>query len=306
MAILNRASDGLPSVLVVLVRTLRKKGTMARDKLEALVAPPSLQQVSETFNNGLQVRQTLNRWVQLGLFEEEEGAISMATGYEEGPVDGIAGLKALGTQLRRLVLAAENNEDFLLPEPKKAADFTHAVCWMLSQDPFELTSGGYKDLVNQMENRQFPGEPVAFQNDTRWAGFKDWAPLLGFGWNTGMPRANTFIIDPTRAVEDALSLVFGGRSELAQSDFFGALSRALPVVDGGEYRLKVEASLVGGRWRPTSEHEVSPTLSLSLLRLQESGRLVLETRSDAPYRTLLGQEFAADRRVSHLRLQEAT
>jgi hypothetical protein len=304
MSILNRASDGLASVLVVLVRTLRKKGSMARDKLEALVAPPSLEHVDTGFKKGLQVRQTLNRWVQIGLFQEEDGAISMAKGYEEGPTEGIAGLRALGTQLRQLVLATDNNQGLLSSKPGMAADFTHAVCWMLAQDPFELTSGGYKDLVNQMENRQFSGEPFPFQNDTRWAGFKDWAPLLGFGWNTGVPRANTFLLDPTRAVEEVLSLVFGGRSELPESDFFGALSKALPVVDGGDYRLKVEGRLLHNQWHPTAGHEVSPSLSLSLLRLHESGRLVLESRSDAPYRTLLGQEFVADRRVSHLRLQE--
>ena len=306
MAILNRASDGLPSVLVVLIRTLRKMGPMARDLLESLVAPPSLQQVSTTFDNGKMVRQTLNRWVQIGLFVEEEGHIALAEGFGEGPTEGITGLRALGTQLRRLVLASENNQDLLRPEPGQTADFTHALCWMLAQDPFSLTTGGYKDLINRMESDQFPAEPWAFRNDTRWAGFMDWAPLLGFGWNTRVPTSNTFITDPTLAVADALPRVFDAHSELPQGEFFYALADALPVVDGGAYRTQVEARLVGNTWRPTGAHEVSPSLSLSLLRLQERGRLFLESRSDAPHRTLLGQRFLEVRRVSHLRLPEVS
>lgn len=306
MAILNRASDGLPSVLAVLVRTLRKMGPLERDQLEALVAPPSLQQVSSTFGDGKQVRQTLNRWLQIGLFADTDGRISLAEGYSEGPTEGIAGLRALGTQLRRLVLAPENNQDLLRPQPGQTADFTHALCWMLAQDPFYLTTGSYEELINRMESDQFPDEPWAFRNDTRWDGFRDWAPLLGFGWYAHVPKAGTFITDPTEAVVDALPKVFDARYELPQADFFYALADALPVVDGGAYRTQVEARLLGNTWRPTGVHEVSPSLSLSLLRLQEAGRLLLESRSDAPYRTLLGQGFGEVRRVSHLRLREVS
>jgi hypothetical protein len=304
MSILNRASDGLPSVLVVLVRTLRKIGPMERGRLETLIAPSSLQQVSTTFDNGKMVRQTLNRWIQIGLFVEEDGQISLAKGYEEGATEGIVGLRTLGRQLRQLVLVPDNNDDLLRPEPNYAADFTHAVCWMLAQDPFHLTTGSYVEHINHLESGQFSEEPWAFRNDTRWAGFLDWAPLLGFGWNAHVPKAKTFIIDPTEAVDDALPWVFDDRHELSQSDFFHALADALPVVDGGAYRSKVEARLAGNTWRPTGRHEVSPSLSLSLFRLQEAGVLMLESRSDAPYRTLLGQGFAEVRKVSHLRFLE--
>ena len=306
MAILNRTSDGLPNVLVLLVRTLRQKGAMGRAQLEALVAPPSLQQISSTFDNGKMVHQTLTRWIQIGLFHDEDGYISMSKGYETGSTKGIAGLKALGSQLRQLILDPSNNEDLLIDKPGKAADFTRAVCWVLAQDPFHLTTGSYKDLINRMENDQFPDEPWAFRNDTRWAGFTDWAPLLGFGWNSHVPKNNTFIIDPTKAVEDALPEVFSGRSEMSQDDFFHELADQLPVIDNGAYRTKVEDILIENSWHPIKTHEVSPSLSLSLLRLQEANRLHLESRSDAPHRTLLGRGFANIRKVSHLRLLEVS
>lgn len=306
MSILNLTSDGLPSVLVVLVRTLRAMGPLEREELEAVVAPPSLQQVSTTFKEGAMVRRTLNRWSQIGLFVEANERVSLSDSAKEGPLRGLGGLRVLGAQLRRLVLAPENNGDLVHPEPSHAADFTHALCWMLAQDPFQLTTGSYYDLINRMENAQYSEKPWAFQNDTRWGGFVTWAPLLGFGWNAHVPRANTFICDPTAAVGDALPEIFDTRNEIAQAEFFHGLANALPVMDGGTYRTQVEARLTSNTWRPTQAHEVSPSLSLSLLRLQESGRLWLDSRSDAPHRILLGQGFRELQRVSHLRLRRAS
>ena len=305
MGILNRPSDGLPSVLVILIRTLRKMGPMPRETLEALVAPPTLQHVHSAFKNGEKVRQTLTRWLQIGLFEESDGTVRLSAGNETGSTEGTAGLRLLGAQLRERVLLPANNEDLLRTEPSHTADFTHALCWMLAQDPFQLTTGGYKDLISQMESKQFPANPWAFQNDTRWAGFLEWAPLLGFGWHSGSPNGGAFITDPTAAVGDSLADVFAGRAELAADDFLRGLATALPVVDGGAYRTQMESRLVENTWHTIGDREVSPTLSLSLLRLHEAGRIELESRSDAPDHTLLGQGFAAVRKVSHFRLHGA-
>ncbi|MGE0322133.1 MAG: protein DpdG [Polyangiaceae bacterium] len=307
MGILNRASDGLPSVLVVLVRVLHKKGRMKREQLEALVAPPSLQRVSQTFDNGKMFRQTLKRWTQIGLFVEEEGEVALSEECTLGVTAGVEGLRALGNQCRRLVLAPKNNEDLVRVEPSQAADFTRALCWVLAQDPFRLTTGGYNEVISRMEIEQFQSEPWAFHpNSTRWDGFRDWAPLLGFGWLSSLSssRSAVFIADPTEAVAQAMPAVFGTRTELPESDFFAGLAAHLPVLDGGSYRRSIEACLSENKWRPTALHEVSPTLTLSLFRLQEENRLVLESRSDAPHRTLLGLGFAEVGRVSHLALPQ--
>ena len=173
-----------------------------------------------------------------------------------GPTDGIVGLRALGTQFRRLVLAPKNNEDLVRVEPGQAADFTRALCWVLAQDPFQFTTGNYRDCVSPMEIDQFHDEPSAFSpNETRWDGFRDWAPLLGFGWNSSLSLSPRFIADPTEAVADALPSVFGTRTELPEADFFRGLAGVLPVVDGGTYRMSVEARL-SGKWRPTEAHEI--------------------------------------------------
>lgn len=292
MGILNRTNEGLHSVLVVLVRALQHYGPMERERLEQHIAPASV-------TDGNMLRQTLNRWLDLGLFRMEDERICLHPSCTGLNPDSIGGLRRLGTMLRSLLLEPANNRDILVAEPSKGADFTHALCWALAQDPFAFCQGGWDGLINPLQLNQYHQEPRALQNDTRWAGFQDWAPVVGFAWTSRIPRRNSFMIDPTHAVEDTLPELFGDRDELPQSDFFAGLADLLPVVDRGPYRLQVEARL-GGSWRRVEDHEVSPSLSLALLRLEGSGHLRLDLRSDAGPRSLLGGGFRHLRQVSHL------
>lgn len=292
MGILNRPSEGLHSVLVVLVRALQFYGPMEREALEHRVAPPSI-------TDGLQFRQTLNRWLDLGLFLADGDRVKLhqdCTGFDPSSIDG---LRRLGALLRRLLLEPANNLDLLEAEPSRGADFTHALCWALAQDPLALCQGGWDALINPLQLSQYKEEPRAFRNDTRWAGFQEWATAVGFAWTGRIPRRNSFMVDPSHAVEDALPVLFSGRNELMQADFFSGLAELLPVLDRGLYRRQTEARL-GGTWRRADEHEVSPTLSLALQRLEAGGRLRLDLRSDAEDRTLLGHEFVFVRKVSHI------
>lgn len=273
---------------------------MPRDRLLETVAPPSLGHHSTSFKGGLQARQTLNRWTQIGLFHEADGQIHLRDGLEKTISLDVDGVLYLGGILRNLILLPENNDDLGSDEPGAGADFTFAVSWMLAQDPFYLTSGSYEEVISPRDNEQFQQAPRAFRNDTRWDGFREWAPALGFGWISHIPKGNTFVPDPTAAVGEQLPTVFGQHHELPQGSFLGRLAEQLPVVDGGKYRRLVESRLGGGTWRPTAEHEVSPSLTLALLHLEAEGRIKLEERSDAPFRTLLGHGFREVRKVSHV------
>lgn len=294
MGILNRASEGMHSVLVVLVRVLQSYGPMERERLEQFVAP-------STVTDGQCVRQTLNRWLDLGLLVEENERVGLHPGCGGIDVDSIGGLRRLGALLRGLLLDPANNREFLEPEPSKGADFTHALCWALAQDPFDLSQGKWES-INPRQLDQYTKVPRAFQNDTRWVGFQDWAKAVGFASSIFLRK--TCLLDPTHAIEDTLSELYTGYSELPQAEFFSRLAQRLPVIDRGLYRQQVEARL-GGSWRRIEEHEVSPSLSLALLRLEAAGRIRLDCRSDAEYRTLLGKGFGILRPVSHLALLES-
>lgn len=302
MGILNRPSDGLPSVLFALVRTLRALGPMPEAELLAICAPAALQDHATTFEDGKQARQTLRRWRQLGLFEEIDGKITLI--YEARAVDvtGLAGVFRLGGLLRKLVLNAENNAQLNAPEGELAADLTLALSWALAQDVLTMPGGAYSEL-NELDIRQLPNPPSAFQNDTRWTGFKEWVPLLGFGWTESKGRGSLLVVDPSAAVRDVLPAIFKSRKELPIDEFTEAIALEIPVLDGGVYRRAVEGRLEPGTWRPTQPHEISVSLSVALQRLDVLDVFRLVARADAPKRTLLGRGFREIGQVSHVVLE---
>ena len=170
---------------------------------------------------------------------------------------------------------------------------------MLAQNVFDVQAVGRK-AIEAVEVTQLPLECRVFTNDTRWPGFKAWAPFLGFGWIGRFPTKNTFVIDPTTAVADSLADIFGTQKELAHEQFFRRLAEVLPVLDGGKYRLQVEAKINRENWKEPKPDEVSTSLSRALSRLHERGDLVLDDRADASKRTLLGRNNRVLRNVSHI------
>ena len=292
MSILNRPSDGLFNVLIALVRCLGAEGAMSCDKLLNMCAPPSV------VESQVRATQTLNHWVQLGLFEQDEqGVVSLNAKLPKEVRRRDIENGELVKAVREIVLAPENNERFWESEVNRSADFTRAVSWMLAQNVFNFELVGHTE-VQKVEVAQLRNLG-AFTNDTRWAGFKSWAVFLGFGW-IGRHPSDAFVIDPTAAVRDALPQVFEGSRELRQSVFFSRLANILPVVDGGDYRMRVEQKIDRSAWPAMAPEHVSTSLSRALNRLHESGDLTLEQRADAEKRGLLGRNWRVLRNVSHI------
>lgn len=293
MSILNRASDGLHTALIVLYKCVLIEGAMPKDKLLALCAP-------STVSDGDLARKTLNRWVQLGLFEERDGNITISTGLSRECRDKRRGLVELPNALRRIVLEDANNERLWVAEDNRSGDFTRAVSWMLCQNVYTTEFAGYEEAQDR-DIAQFKDESIrAFTTSVRWAGFKDWASFLGFGWIAHFPKNKSFVIDPTVAVCDSLPDVFSKSRELDHKTFFTRLADELPVVDGGRYRREIEGRIDPEAWQAPKSDQVSTSLSRALYRLNAEGILTLESRADADKRTLLGQGQTPSRAVSHL------
>ncbi len=292
MSILNRPSDGLFNILIVLVRCLAKQNAMSREKLLNICAPPSAVDSQE------RAIQTLNRWIQLGILQEDDGDnISLESTLHSEMRSSKSNLRVLARLVRSHVLSSVNNEQFWESENNKSADFTRGVCWMLAQDVFDFNAVGHTE-VQEIEVAQLR-DARAFTNDTRWTGFKSWAVFLGFGWIGRYPN-DVFVIDPTVAVHDALPKVFEGSGELRQSVFFTRLAELLPVVDGGEFRTRVEQKIDRSVWRSPNPDEISTSLSRALIRLHDRGDIILEERADAEKRSLLGRKSRIVRNVSHI------
>lgn len=298
MSILNRPSDGQHSVLVVICKYLLHRKKASREEILAECAPPEL------VGDQKPVRQTLNTWKKLGLFQEESGTYFVAPDLAPEFRNPTGGLAALPRVARTVALRVENNNVFWESEGSLAADFTKAVSWALAQDVYTMPST--YSQVEAIEQRQIRDTSRRiFQNNTRWNGLRAWAPFLGFGWTAkGSNNADLFSPDPTVAVRDSLASVFQRDQELPAAEFLLRLSNILPVLDGGNYRRDVEASLSSESWQAPKAHEVSTSLSRAILRLHLEGSITLPPpRGDADKMDLLGQGRVM-RTFSHVTTRE--
>jgi len=292
MSILNRASDGLLSVLLALRRALIAYGPQPEARLLELCAPPSV--VSDGKPD--MARKTITRWKQLGFFEEVDGQLRLHTDVATIGVDDLDGLRAA---ILRLVLAPANNPVLTSDggddnEKSKASDCTYAAAWALTQDPYSFPAK-YRGGVEALQASQGV-EPRPFANDTRWVGFAEWAVFLGIAWSA---QKVGLVIDPAFAVRVSLPDVFMDAPELPQEPFLARLADILPIVDTGRYHVAV-MSQTARPWRPARANHISPCLSAALLTLEARGDLRLEARSDAPQRILVGRGGSEVRPVSHV------
>lgn len=289
MSLLNRTSDGMPSVLIVVHNLLAQEGPMPIQQIIDLCAP-------ESCGDASQVRQTINTWVRLGFFgksEDEKVSFSKAISKNE------KAREALPRVARRLVLSPDNNANLWTAEGGGSGDFTRSLAWLVAQDVYKTELVGWPQ-TQKLVQRQL-GRDIIFQNDTRWPGLKAWASFLGFGWISKFP-SGAFIIDPTEAVRDALPEVFNKRSKMTAEQFVRELAQSIPVLDSGDFRNGVESKLSEhGSWHPQPEGCISTSLSRSILRLIHEGILVGENQADAGSRLrLIGHAQKEIETFSHL------
>jgi hypothetical protein len=294
MTVLNRASDGLLSVLVALRNALLAFGPQTESKLLALAAPATVVPDGKPD----MARRTLTRWVQLGFFMKEGQDVFLSSDLQSIGRDDINGFRAV---VLRLLLRPDNNPAFAsdAPDDEKslASDWTRAAAWILAQDPYELPTGfGAKTNrgIEHLQNRQQVA-PKPISNDTRWSGFVEWARFAGIGHAT---HGNSFVANPAFAACSALGTIFQGTRELPQAEFLRRLQMSVPVFDGGTYRVTVESQILRD-WEPVLPNQVSPSLSIALLTLEAMRELRLEQRSDASQCTLIGRQRRPIRQVSH-------
>lgn len=264
MSILNLDSDGMPNILIVLHRSVVMHGPLDKDRLRRLCSP------AEPPNKD-RLGFTLRRWTQLGLFKPGENDKFTLDKADQNP-------ERLPTICRRLLFSNENNQRFWDNEGSLAADFTRALAFILAQDIY-VNEFGAHPKVQALEKKQFRDETRRLlQNDTRWNGLRHWGDYLGFFWEDQRRWP-----DPTAAIREELPEVFNKTNELAAEDFITRLGERLPVLDGGRYRLEIEAVLDPTEWQPPTRPDLlSTSLSRALWRLSRpGGPLRLERRADA-------------------------
>lgn len=267
MSLLNLTNDGLPNVLAMLHAAVLRAGKhVSREELLETVAPSSV-----VNDEGKMARQTLNRWIELGLFRQEGDTITV----DKRPAETrIAALEMQGFTRRiacKHALAEENNADFWASESARAADLTRSLAWMMAQDVYNASFSAFEmQEAHQISDH----ERLLMRNSTRRSGLQYWAPFLGF---SRYPYAD---IDPTVAVRDVLPDILNHGRGMRASDFVAQLAWLLPVLDGGRYQQEVLAYVKPNVLAPRNPGQLSTALSRALLCLRASGDIVMTQRSD--------------------------
>lgn len=298
MSITNQPNDGLFNVLIVLTRVVISFGSQPRsDLINACGGDDNLGPMRR-----LQLNNTLNRWTELGLFENKEDVISVAEPYRaELGSNSDKAERRLPKIARKIVLSAENNDLFWEAERNKSADFTRGLAWMLAQDVYKLDPNEKK--LHDLKLTQLPVEKVDlfFRNSARTDGLKAWMVYLGFARWMGQ-----WCIDPTDALRDILSDIFLSNKELSAPLFVQRAGELLPVLDGGQYRTKVEAQIAANALAPRQEGVLSSSMSRAIQRLVFEGDVKLDQRSDSEgVVSLVGAGGHLWRQFSHIRINDA-
>ena len=294
MSLLNRPSDGMHSVLVVIHNLIVQEGSLPFQQIVELCSP-------EGCGDPAQVRQTLKTWIEFGLFtKSEDQKVSFSKSLSKSDKTR----ENLRKVARRILFATDNNPNLWAAEGTGSSDFTRSVAWLLAQDVYQAELSNWSDAQSLLQKQTNKSINV-IQNDTRWSGLKAWSQFLGFAVSGKFP-SGVLIIDPTDAVRDSLAEVFHKRTKMAADDFIAELAKSIPVFDSGNYRKDVESKLLEhGGWTPLDENNLSTSLSRAVLRLIHEGMIVGENLSDAGSRLhLTGRANKVIETFSHLRLTE--
>lgn len=294
MTLLNRPSNGHVPSMVVLWRTARAFGPMARAKLEALCRPrvdPDQSRIPVTFAT----------WRSVGMFvEDEDGLVHLAA-----PFDAIdaTDTEALRTAVLDLLLRPENTPALLdraaTEDISRASDFVRVACWTLAQDPYRLADWNEGRVLGEAGKQGIE----LFKGAGRWSSFQEWAYFVGLG----TPTRHGFVMTPARAIREILrdgryAVVLPTTEDVPLSAFLDDVAKALPVIDGGTYRGQLDDVLrANGHGRAV--HQVSASLALALLQLHHEEEIVLTDRAaDVATRlSLIGRAGRVVRTASHVR-----
>jgi hypothetical protein len=296
MTLLNRSSNGHVPSMVVLWRTARVFGPLPRAKLEALCRPrvkPDDSRMPATFTT----------WRSLGMFVEGEGElVRLAPPFctiDEGDTE------ALRTAVLDLLLRPDNNPALLTvdlseeAEASRASDLVRVASWALAQDPYRLASWSQGRALEQARAQGID----LFRGDGRWPSFQEWAYFVGLG----VMSRHGLVMTPARAIREVLNgeqprVALTATEDVLLSTFLEDIAKAIPVVDGGTYRVQIDDVL-----RRTNHgldaHQVSPCLALALLQLHHEEEIELSDRpGDVATRlSLLGREGRVVQTASHIR-----
>jgi hypothetical protein len=175
---------------------------------------------------------------------------------------------------------ARSQTDQAILDEKNTEPFFRAMTCLLVQQGYTFMGGeillpGKNGNAQKAVNRWLPDER-GLNLSNELATFLQYGDYLGFL----EPFGEGYIVDPTRAIEPYLKVVFDSEKKLPLRVFIERLAEKIPLLDGGRFRRLLEPLMEGLGWHTREVYKVSPSLSHALLRLESSFRLRFDKASD--------------------------
>ena len=271
MTLLNRDSDGIHNILILLIRYLLNGKKSETDLINSFTVDGM---------DGGKLRSTLGKWLKLGLFKKLEGGmieIDVQQKFEKAlklkPEHAEA---VIPSMVREVVFREANNKNFWGNSDSGSSDLTRGLALLLAQDIYMTNPTSFE--ITKLAREQFKGSNVDVIQNSRDPGtITDFAKFLGF-----TSELNGTLIDPTIALIQDFKYSFEKDEEMSSKSFLDRLSHMCPVLDKGLYRISVEEKLNPEKWQKVDiGNKISTSLSFAILRLSTLKIIKLDLKDDS-------------------------
>lgn len=223
------------------------------------------------------LKETLNFWSDLGLWERSENKIRAKD----------ANASELNLPARLCECVFDKKVDVI--DGNGIEPLIRSMALFLSLGQYTLVGNKHfkSTDISSIASKYFPS---VSENQTRLSINNSDSPVLSayglfLGFFEKLDKSH-FTIDPTRLLKPFIQKVLSrdnARDWLSINEFLIALREEIPVVDGGEYRITVEKLIENkqSEWTKPQSHQISASLSIALHRLKVDRTIKLDNKSDS-------------------------
>lgn len=287
MSIINNANPGSSLVLIPLFDRI-VQNAQAPLSPEAVVARYRPNNLPANDNAWGKIRENLAFWCRLGLWPMEEERI-LPQPNETRP---------LYQRVLQCTIDACKEKD--ISEGNECEPLWRVLTCLLSlqqhclmgTEPLSISDVAknvHKWLPTGTVNSNSEKSPIEYG---RYLGFLELAP------------DQNYYTDPTRAIQCFLPLIFGEQKILPIKTFMANMAEVMPMMDGGEFRVKVQEIMSERNWSAPEGMNISTSTSLALRRLEIDQKIQLIVGSDDASSLSLQLPNGEIRPVSQVRLRE--
>ncbi|MBL4370992.1 hypothetical protein H9R97_24890 [Klebsiella quasipneumoniae] len=287
MSIINNANPGSSLVLLPLFDRIVQNArvSLSQDAIIARYRPNNLPANDNAWGK---IRENLAFWCRLGLWPMENEAL-LPQPEETRPL-----------YHRVLQCTIEACKEKGIAEGNECEPMWRVLSCLLSLQQHTLMGAEPLSVTEVAKNvhKWLPAGTINSNSEKlpieygRYLGFLELAP------------DQKYYTDPTRAIKCFLPQIFGDHKTLPIKSFMANMAEAMPMMDGGDFRVTVQEMMDERGWSAPEGKNISTSTSLALRRLEISQQIQLTFGSDDAESLSLQLPTGEIRPVSKVSLRE--